>query len=156
MLNPELEMADNLCMRSVALPVIIQGCSSLDLHNVLFLRIYTTRFLLSQLPCLKGMSQKRPHSRVQPPQSGSFMLKSLLGTHTAPITFASGVHRPWCGCCFTDANPDASLNCCSYAAELAHLLTGCWQDLVGHPGPPEYGQVQREIISHVHISPFRH
>lgn len=123
MLNPELEMADNLCMRSVALPILIQLCPILDLHNVLFLRVYTTRFLvaavnLSHLSWLKGMSQKRPQSRVQPPQSGNFMLKSLLGTHTVPTIFASGVHRPRCSCCFTDANFDASLNCCSYAAEL--------------------------------------
>lgn len=76
MLNPKLEMADNLCMKSVALPVLIQLCSILELHNVLFLRIYKTGFLvaavnLSHLPCLKGMSQKRPHSRVQPSQSGN-------------------------------------------------------------------------------------
>lgn len=76
MLNPELEMADNLCMKSVALPALIRLCSILELHNVLFLRIYTTVFLiaavnLSHLPCPKGMSQKRPHSRVQPPQCGN-------------------------------------------------------------------------------------
>lgn len=157
MLNPELEMADNLCMKSVALPVLIQLCSIFDLHNVLFLRIYTTRFLLSHLPCLKGMTQKRPHSRVQPPQSGNFMLKSLLGTHTVPVIFASGICRPRCGCCFTDANPDASLNCYRKAAELVHFFSGCWQGLVGHPGPPECGKVQgRAIIPHAHISPFRH
>lgn len=99
MLNPELEMADNLCMKNVVLPVLIQLCSILDLHNVLFLRVYTTRFFvaavnLSHLPWLKGMSQKRPPSRVQPPQSGNFTLKSLLGTHIVPMIFASGVHRP--------------------------------------------------------------
>lgn len=86
MLDPELETADNLCMKSVALPVLIQLCPILDLHNALFLRMYTTRFLvaavnLSHLPCLKEMSQKSPHNRVQSPQPGNFMLKSLLGTH---------------------------------------------------------------------------
>ena len=65
MLNPELEMADNLCVKSVALAVLNQLFSILELHNVLFLRIYTTGLLIaavnwSCLPCLKGNESKNP------------------------------------------------------------------------------------------------
>jgi len=65
MLNPELEMADNLCVKSVALPVLIQLFSILVLHNILFLRIRTTGLLVaavnwSPLPRLKANEPKNP------------------------------------------------------------------------------------------------
>lgn len=151
MLNPELEMADNLCKKSVALSVLIWLCSILELQNVLFLRIYTMGFLvatvnLSHLLCPKGMSQKRPHSRVQPPHSGNW-----CSSHWR--VFWGLVLSPWflplvsiglSVAAVSDTNCDASLNCCSYTAELRHCFTGCWQSLAGHPGPPEWSQGQGE------------
>lgn len=56
MLNPEV--TENLYLKSVAFSILIQVISILELHSLLFLRIYTTEFLSaavnwSPLPCLK-------------------------------------------------------------------------------------------------------
>lgn len=47
MLNPELELTNNLCLKSVALLVLIHPISMIELHNFLFLRIYVTGLLLA-------------------------------------------------------------------------------------------------------------
>lgn len=89
MLNPELEMADNLCLKTVALPVLIQLFSTPEFRSILFLTIYTTGLLVavanwSPLLCLKGNESKTP--RQQSPASPIYelmwlTLKSPLGIH---------------------------------------------------------------------------
>lgn len=66
MLNPELEIADNLCMKNVALPVLIQLVCILELHNCCFSQdIYNrTPCSCNELvpSCLKGKESKKFHT----------------------------------------------------------------------------------------------
>lgn len=164
MLNPELEMADNLCVKSVALPVLIQLFSILELHNVLFLRIYTTGLLVaavnwSPLPCLKGNEAKNPTQ--QSPTSPIYelmqlTLKSLLGIHFVTVIIASCIHRSQCSCRFTDANSDASLNCLATLQNLGAVSLGIdrvWQGTLGHQSVARYKGMA--ITPHVPIFPFQ-
>lgn len=158
-------MTDNLCMKSVTLPVLIQLCSILELHNVLFLRIHITGFLiaavnLSHLPCLKGMSQKRPHSRVELPQSGNwcsswwrvfwghilcswFLPLVSTGLRVAAVSQMQILMPAW-----------------TLAAALQNLCTASlgagrvWWGTQDHLSVARYRE--RAITPHVRISPFRH
>lgn len=164
MLNPELEMADNLCVKSVALPVLIQLFSILELHNVLFLRIYTTGLLVaavnwSPLQYLKGNESKNPMQ--QSPTSPIYelmqlTLKSLLGIHFVTMVIASCIHRSQCSCCFTDANSGASLNCLATLQNLGAVSLGIGrvqQGTLDHQSVARYKG--RAVTPHVHIFPFQ-
>lgn len=164
MLNPELEMADHLCIESVVLPILIQLLSTLELRSILFLRIYTTELLVaavnwSRLPYLKGNESKNPTQ--QSPASPIYeltqlTLKSFLGVHLVTVIIASCIHRSQCSCCFTDANSDASLSCLATLQNLGTVSLGIGrvrQGTVDHQSVARYKG--RAITPRVHIFPFQ-